>query len=63
MSEELRGAMNTVGDTLSLSVLVGYFFAYLPAIATIMTIIWTGIRIYETKTVQRWLGRSNEPIS
>lgn len=63
MSEEVRAAMNTVGDTLSISVLVGYFFAYLPAVATIMTIIWTAIRIYETDTVQRWLGKKHEPLS
>jgi FtsH-binding integral membrane protein len=29
----------------------------LPAIAALFTIIWTGIRIYETNTVQRWLGK------
>jgi len=29
----------------------------LPAIAAIFTIVWTAIRIYETKTVQGWIGR------
>lgn len=48
-----------IGDGISLSVLFGYFFAGLPTIALVLTIIWTGIRIYETETVQRWLGKKN----
>ena len=27
----------------------------LPAIVAIVTIVWTVIRIYETKTVQKWV--------
>jgi len=29
----------------------------LPAVASIFTIIWLGIRIYETETVQKWLRK------
>jgi len=29
----------------------------LPAVASIFTIIWLGIRIYETDTVQKWLRK------
>lgn len=29
----------------------------LPAIAALFTIIWTGIRIYETETVQKFITR------
>lgn len=29
----------------------------LPAVAAILTILWTAIRIYETDTVQRLLGK------
>jgi len=29
----------------------------LPAVASVFTIIWLGIRIYETETVQKWLGK------
>lgn len=63
MSEEVRGVMNTIGDTISFSLLIGYFFGLLPAIATVTTIIWTCIKIYETDTMQRWLGKKNEPLS
>lgn len=48
-----------IGDVLSLGVLIGYFFAALPAVATLLTVIWTAIRIYETDTVQRWVKRKN----
>lgn len=48
-----------VGDGISLSVLFGYFFAGLPTVALVLTIAWTAIRIYETETVQRLLGKKN----
>lgn len=50
-------AIKHVGDALSISVVVATMATWLPAIAALFSIIWTGIRIYETRTVQRWLGR------
>lgn len=47
------------GDALSLTTLFGYFLAGLPTIALLLTVIWTALRIYETDTVQRWLGKKN----
>jgi hypothetical protein len=32
----------------------------LPSIAAAFTIVWTIIRIWETDTVQRWLGRKGK---
>lgn len=32
---------------------------WLPSIAALFTIIWTGIRIYESPTVQGWLKRKS----
>lgn len=46
-------------DGFSLGVLLGTLANALPAIAALMTIIWTAIRIWETKTVQRWTGRKD----
>jgi hypothetical protein len=46
-----------VGDALSISVVVATVAAWLPAIAALLSILWTGIRIYETATVQAWLVR------
>jgi len=31
----------------------------LPAMAAIFSIVWTALRIYETKTVQSWLKKKN----
>jgi hypothetical protein len=44
-------------DALSLATVLGTIMNFLPAIAAVFTIIWTAIRIYETNTVQRWLGK------
>lgn len=46
------------GDGLSVLTVVGTLADMLPSIAAILTIVWTGIRIYETATVQRLLGRA-----
>lgn len=44
-------------DALSVGTMLGTLFQMLPNIAALITIIWTAIRIYETKTVQGWLKR------
>ncbi len=46
-----------VADGVSITAVIGAVTGLLPAIAAGVTIIWTGIRIYETKTVRRWLRR------
>lgn len=46
-----------IGDAVSFSVVLGTLAAWLPAIAALFSIVWTGVRIYETDTVQRWLKR------
>ena len=44
-------------DAVSIVTVVGTLAQWLPAIAALFTIIWTCFRIYETKTVQGWLGK------
>ena len=44
-------------DLAAWGTLLGTFAGFMPAIAALFTIIWTAIRIYETETVQGWLGR------
>ena len=44
-------------DGLSLVTVLGTLVDILPAVAAVFTIVWTAIRIYETDTVQRWLGK------
>lgn len=46
-----------LGDALSLGTVVATLAAWLPPLAALFTIIWTAIRIYETKTVQKFLHR------
>jgi hypothetical protein len=44
-------------DALSIGTMLGTLFQMLPNIAALLTIVWTAIRIFETGTVQRLLGR------
>jgi hypothetical protein len=61
MTEHHETAKSAV-DALSLVTVIGTLVDVLPAIAAIFSIVWSAIRIYETETVQRWLGKgeSNE---
>jgi len=45
-------------DFASIATVLGTLADMLPAIAAIFTIVWTAIRIYETKTVQGWMGKN-----
>ena len=44
-------------DGLSIVTVIGTLADMLPSIAALFTIIWTGIRIWETDTVQRRIKR------
>lgn len=44
-------------DGVSVATVMGTLMSWLPAIAALFTIIWTAIRIYETKTVQGWIKK------
>jgi chromate transport protein ChrA len=50
--------MKPAGDILSIGVVLATLASWLPSIAALFTIIWTVIRIYETRTVQRLLGKA-----
>jgi len=50
-----------LADAMAVGVTVGSIFGLLPAISTTLAILWMCIRIYETKTFQRWLGRTASP--
>jgi hypothetical protein len=56
MSEQHETAKHVV-DAMSLVTVVGTLVQLLPAIAALFTIVWTAIRIYETATVQKLLGK------
>ena len=56
MTQHSEAVKHTV-DAVSVVTVVGTLMEVLPAVAALFTIIWTGIRIYETETVQRFLGK------
>jgi hypothetical protein len=47
-----------IGDAISILTVVGTLAELLPAIAAILTIVWTAIRIWETDTVQCMFRRN-----
>jgi hypothetical protein len=47
-------------DSVSIVTVVGTLADILPAVAALFTIVWTAVRIYETDTVQKLLGKKNE---
>jgi hypothetical protein len=52
--------VKAAGDVLSIATLLGSLASILPSVAAVLTIVWTGIRIYETDTVQGLLGKDTE---
>lgn len=57
MTHPLADALKAIGDLLSIGVVLGTLASWLPPVAAFLTIVWTAIRIYETKSVQRLLKR------
>ncbi len=53
MTEEIKQAVDVSAAATGGLV----FFDLIQPIAGLFTIIWLAIRIFETATVQRWLGR------
>ncbi len=49
----------TLVDGLSVVTVVGTIGELLPPMAALFTLVWTAIRIYETQTVQRLLGKDS----
>jgi hypothetical protein len=47
-------------DGASILTVVGTLSGFLPGVAAVFTIVWTGIRIYETDTVQNLLKKRGE---
>jgi hypothetical protein len=60
MDQHTSEAVKHVVDGVSVLTVLGTLANVLPAIAALFTIIWTAIRIYETKTVQEFLFGGND---
>jgi hypothetical protein len=50
----------TVLDGAAVATALASFFAWLPPLAAFASLVWTAIRIWETKTVQGWVARFRE---
>jgi len=60
MKQENVELVKTTADALSVVTVVGTLLEMLPSVAAVFTIVWTGIRIWETETVQNLLGRKGK---
>lgn len=54
---DISDSIKHIVDGLSVITVLGTLVDILPSVAALFTIIWTGVRIYETDTVQRLLGK------
>lgn len=59
MTDHTNETLKTVFDGLSIVTVVGTLVDMLPSVAALFTILWTGIRIWETDTIQRMFGRKD----
>lgn len=57
---DLPDGLKHVLDATSIVALLGSLISVLPAVASVLTIVWTCIRIWETATVQALLGRKKD---
>ena len=55
--EDISEHTKHVVDGASIVTVMGTLMQWLPAVAAIFSIVWTAIRIYETKTVQKLLKK------
>jgi len=58
MALQVDEQVKQIGDAVSILTVVGTLAELLPAIAAILTIVWTAIRIWETNTVQCMFRRN-----
>jgi hypothetical protein len=53
MNDHVKPAL----DVASLVVVAGTLVEWLPAVAALLSIVWSLIRLWETATVKRWFKR------
>ena len=57
MKQETQEVVKSGMDALSVFTMLGALVQVLPSIAALFTIVWTGIRIYETDTVKNFVAK------
>tara|TARA_R100000005_G_scaffold90701_1_gene62335 strand:+ start:292 stop:456 length:165 start_codon:yes stop_codon:yes gene_type:complete len=53
----MMDADKTIVDIGALGITAGAFFQILPSITALASLVWVCIRIYETETVKKLLGK------
>jgi hypothetical protein len=67
MNEQNQETLKQVIDGASILTVIGTLVEFLPAVSAVLSIVWVAIRIYETDTVKKLVGRkkaddaSNKP--
>jgi hypothetical protein len=59
--EDINEHTKHIIDWTSIGIAFGTLMQMLPSIAAALSIVWSLIRIYETKTVQAWLKHRKTP--
>jgi len=49
--------LRQAGDLAAVGVTIASIASWLPSIATLLSIIWFALRIWESDTVREWTGR------
>ena len=57
MSLQIDEHAKTMIDIASITTVLGTLWGALPVLAALFSLIWSIIRIYETKTFQGWISR------
>ena len=57
MKHEISESTKHAIDAVSVLTVVGTLAQWLPSIAALFTIVWTALRIFETRTVQKLLNK------
>lgn len=57
MNHDTFDQIKTAGDIAAAGLTLGVIVALLPPFAALLTILWTGIRIYESDTCQKILRK------
>ncbi len=47
-----------VADVAAGGVTVSAFMAWIPEVTALLSLVWVSIRIYETETVKKYLGKN-----
>ena len=57
MNQHDQDTVKHVLDGASILTVIGTLVEFLPAVSAILSIVWMSLRIYETDTVQKLLGK------